>query len=477
MSNSSFLTVWSDSVALSAAIWLVLLVVVLYVARRPAHQFLNALMRILHRSMRLAARALMIAEQRVTARNREVLLVQAREQQAQKVQREFERVAGYVNRDLSGYPALNRHLSEMAHKVESDFDASGEVPPEPPAWVDAVKAIAKIPSNGDPTVSKILKNVQSSLEKASKDVVREYQSATGKRHRILQGILPQWRRMNRKLEDVDKVYSGLEERAQKIDGQMERYEEVLAGTSQVEETLKSSALTQFLIAALLLSITVIGGIINFNLIAMPMSEMVGGATYIGPFRASDVAALMLIAMELSTGVFLMDSLRFTHLFPVIGTMEDKVRHRVTILMLVFLTVLACIESGLAFMRDMLAADHEALLQGLTTGANAATQASAAMQYRWLPSLAQMVLGFILPFLLAWAAIPLELFVHSGRTVAGATTASGLRGLAFVARLLGNIVDAVGRLLLALYDAVISPLLLIERGVRSMRDSHGHKKTA
>jgi hypothetical protein len=476
MSAEKMLTLWSSSPTVSAIIWLVLLIVVLYVARVPAHRFLRSLGGLLYRGMRLAAKALMRTSERLNERNREVMLVQAREHQVQRLQREFERVAAYVNRDLSAYPALNRQLSEMGARVEEDFQRSGEVPPMPPPWVDAVNSIAKIPANGDPMVGTILRNVQDMLDKSSKDVVGAYRKAAGKRHELLQHMLPMWRYMNRKLESLEKMFAGLGERTQKIDNQIARLEEIIDGTDHVEETLKSSAVTQFFIATLLLGITIVGGVINFNLIAMPMSEMVGGASYIGPFHASDVAALMLVAMEISVGVFLMDSLRFTHLFPAVATMEDKVRRRVFVLMLVFLTILACIESSLGFMRNLLAADKEALIQQL---AGSAVATSAAFQYRWLPSLAQMVLGFILPFLLAWAAIPLEMFVHSGRTVGGLVSASVLRVSAFSLRLLGNIVDSTSRLLVTFYDTLVSPMLLGERLIRGLRTNHAqsHKKTA
>jgi hypothetical protein len=470
MSAEHLLTLWSKSPALSALIWVVLILLVLYVARWPAHRLLKALSRLLYRSLRLMAHALMRAEGRLSQRNREVMLMQAREHQVQKLQREFERVASYVNRDLSAYPALNRQLTTVGKKIEEDFQQSGEVPPVPPAWVTAVDTIAKIPPNGDPMVSTILRNVQTQLERSSKQLVDAYRKAAGKRHELLQRMLPLWRFMNRKLESLERIFTGLGDRTQKIDHQISRLEEIVAGTDQVQESLKSSALTQFFVATLLLAVTVVGGVINFNLIAMPMSEMVGGASYIGPFHASEVAALMLVAMELSVGVFLMDALRFTHLFPVIGTMEDKVRRRVAMLMLLFLMVLACIEASLGFMRNLLAADKEALIQQLAGGVVPAT---AALQYRWLPSLAQMVLGFILPFLLAWAAIPLEMFVHSGRVVGGLVGATGLRLSAFSLRLMGSLFDAVGKLLVSLYDALISPLLFGERLVKNLRANHGH----
>ena len=470
MSGEKLLTVWSNSALTSTIIWLLLLLVVLYIARRPAHKLLKALGRALYRGLRFVSRAMLGVSERLTARNREVMLMQAREHQVQRLQREFERVANYVNRDLSAYPALNRQLAGMGAKVEEDFQQSGEVPPMPPAWVEALSTIAKIPPNGDPMVGNILENVQDMLDKSSKQLLETYRKAAGKRHELLQRMLPMWRFMNRKLESLEKLFTGLGERTLKIDNQIARLEEIIEGTDHVEETLKSSAVTQFFVAALLLVVTTVGGIINFNLIAMPMSEMVGGASYIGPFHASDVAALMLVAMEISVGVFLMDALRFTHLFPAIGTMEDKTRRRVVVLMLTFLTVLACIEASLGFMRNLLAADKEALVQQLAGGAVPAT---AALQYRWLPSLAQMVLGFILPFLLAWAAIPLEMFVHSGRTVGGLATAAAMRFGAFSLRFAGNFFQSLSRILTALYDALVSPLLLVERWVIGLRAAHEH----
>ncbi len=128
------------------------------------------------------------------------------------------------------------------------------------------------------------------------------------------------------------------------------------------------------------------------------------------------------------------------------------------------------------MRNILAADKEALIQQLAGGSVAT---SAAFQYRWLPSLAQMVLGFILPFLLAWAAIPLEMFVHSGRIVGGLVSAAALRTSGFLLRFVGNLFDSLGKLLVTLYDALISPMLLGEKAVRGLRASHAqsHKKAA
>jgi hypothetical protein len=74
----------------------------------------------------------------------------------------------------------------------------------------------------------------------------------------------------------------------------------------------------------------------------------------------------------------------------------------------------------------------------------------------------MLLGFILPFALAFVAIPLESFIGSARTVGGAGLVLGARGLAFGLRLLGNLVRNLGRVLITLYDIVIVLPLMVER---------------
>ena len=48
-----------------------------------------------------------------------------------------------------------------------------------------------------------------------------------------------------------------------------------------------------------------------------MSEMFGGADYIGPYKTSDVAGLVIILIELTMGLFLLESLRITRLFSAI----------------------------------------------------------------------------------------------------------------------------------------------------------------
>src|SRR5690606_26781563 len=220
-----------------------------------------------------------------------------------------------------------------------------------------------------------------------------------------------------------------------------------------------------------LGIAVGGAIINFNLIARPMSEMVGGTSMIGGLRIADIAALVIILVEISMGLFLMESLRITRLFPVISAMDDRMRVRMIWITLFLLTTLAAVEAGLAFMREILVQDE------LATAAMLRGEDPAAVQPRflWITTAAQMGMGFILPFALTFVAIPLETFIHSLRTVLGLIATALLRSLATVFRVLARFLRGGAHFLAAAYDMLIFLPLWIEERVLAMR-GQGSLKT-
>jgi hypothetical protein len=80
----------------------------------------------------------------------------------------------------------------------------------------------------------------------------------------------------------------------------------------------------------------------------------------------------------------------------------------------------------------------------------------------------MVLGFILPFALAFVAVPLESFIHSARSIGGSLLADLVHLLGFVLRVLGNLARHVSRLLLHFYDLLVVLPLMIEHLVKSLR---------
>jgi hypothetical protein len=125
-----------------------------------------------------------------------------------------------------------------------------------------------------------------------------------------------------------------------------------------------------------------------------------------------VAALVIIFVEASMGLFLLEAMRITHLFPRIQNLNDRMRRRIMWIALTLLVTLAGVEAALALMRDLLIADKQALLQSLATVQAAPTDGWVGR----IPTAGQMLLGFILPFALAFIAIPLESLIHAARTV-------------------------------------------------------------
>ena len=466
---NQLLTVWSDQAGVSAAIWLVILVFVAYLARNPAHALLESTGRAIHAACRLFAAALGNLETRLQRRNREVVLALGEENCERAIEREFQRVNAVVTRDLSAYPALHRQISDTIDRIEEDYQAASDVPPLPPAWLEAVDSIAAIPRNGDPTVCNILDNIGATLEKAHRETEKAYRSTTLERHKLLGNMQPQWRELGQSLTRVKDTIDGLDGRTAEIDRQMATYEAIRNREDRVARTLASSSMTQFFISTLVLVIAIFGGLINFQLIAMPMSEMVGGTSYIGPMRTSDIAALVIIMVEIAMGLFLMESLRITHLFPVIGSMDDAMRKRMIVITFSILTILATVEASLAYMRDLLALDREALTQSL-----AGSGVVAEAEFRWIPSIGQMIMGFILPFALAFVAIPLESFIHSLRTVLGMIALAVIHSLAVLARMVGSTARHLSQILIGLYDLLIMLPLGIERLVAGAR---GRKPSA
>lgn len=461
MSFKSFI-IWPDQPILSLLILFGGSVIILYVARIPVHSLLKSLSRAVYSAMRLGSRSILSAVKRLQQRNREILLAAGAETVERLIERDFQRVHAVVKHDLQEYPALQRTMVDLANRIEEDYRQTGEVPPSPAGWIDAVEGIAKVTSMGDSLTSKVLGEMKKGLEQDHKKAMEEYRKSAKRRHDLLTKMMPYWRSLVQAAEKAGQKISGLQERSAVIDKRMEQYEEILAKTDKAERTLSSSALVQFSISGLVLLIAIGGAIVNFNLIALPMSEMVGGGSYIGPFQTSHIAALVIILVETAMGLYLMESLRITRLFPVIATMDDKLRHRMIYLSLTILIILAAIESSLAFMRDVIAADMQALRQTL------AGVESAQGSHSWIPTAGQMVMGFILPFALAFVAIPLESFVHSARTVLGLILIGLLSSLAFLLRLVGSIFRYAGEMLVKLYDLVVFPLIWMERLIRGDR---------
>ena len=440
---------------LSALILLILLVTALYLARGTAHQAIHALFAALGRGFRLASHAVTRGEARLAARNRDVLLAAGREAKERIVEREFVRVGDTVRKDLAGYPDMHRRLSESIIRIEEDQQKAVEVPPEAPGWGKAIETVAKL-SNGKEG-GNILADIHKSMVKAHAEAMDDYRKASSERHSLLRRMMPDWRMIQETLGRVNKSVDSVLARSMVIDRHMEEYDAIVRGEDRAVAVLSSSSIVYFFISAFVLAVAIAGAAINFTLIARPMAEMVGGTSFIGNFRTADIAALVIIMVEISMGLFLMESLRITRLFPVIGALSDKMRVRMIIITFSILLMMASIEAGLAYMREVLLQDELATSSLLRGDAAAA----AVNPHLWITTAAQMGMGFILPFALTFVAIPMETFVHSLRTVMGVIAIGVLRLLALLLRILGNGARHLGTLMQQVYDLFLFVPLWIE----------------
>jgi len=464
MMNELFML--TDSAWSSALIWAVIGVTFLYLGRTPAGRAISAFARIFHGALRLTASAITRAEQGMGQRNRAILLAAGREAKERMITREFERISTTVERDLTRYPQTQRLLAETIRRIDDDHKNSTDVPPEVPGWSKAVEAVAKVSTKGDSTVRDVLVAIHGALAKAEGRSLDAYRTASKERHRLLSRMMPAWQRIQSTLKSMDRSVTSILERSRSIDRHMDEYRDIVAGTDRAAQSLSHSSLVQFFIASLVILIAIGGAFINFSLIARPMSEMVGGTSYIGAFQTADIAALVIILVEISMGLFLMESLRITRLFPVISALPDRTRIYMVWITLTILTVLASVEAGLAYMREILLQDELATASLLRGG----TGAGLTNEALWITTAAQMGMGFILPFALTFVAIPLETFVQTARHVLGLVVIGLLRLIALTLRVAGNIVRQIGGLLQHLYDLVIFAPLWVEQraAIRRMR---------
>lgn len=473
MINRNTWLFWPDSAALSILTLVLLVMLFLYAARKPMHGMIHSVCNLVTQSTRFISRWLFLSADNLRLRNQAVLLAHSRESAASMIDREFERVGNIIRKDMQEFPVLQRKLLEEVTKIDDDYRRCGEVPLPPPEWVAALESVSQLKSGGD-IPRKLLEDINKSIQKIHDKTISEYRRSYEERHKMLKGMQPSLRSVDKLMGEMDKKMISLHANAKQIDGDMTKFAGMRAKDSKTEHALTASAFVQLAISSLVMVIALGGAFINYKLIALPMSEMVGASDYITDnLRTSDVAALVIILMEASMGLFLLESLRITQLFPKIASMDDRMRRRLMLASLIFLVILAGIESSLALMRDMLVADKAALMHDLSSSAPAATQGWMSK----IPMAGQMIMGFVLPFALAFVAIPLESVVHSLRTVMGVLLVQTMRGLGFVLRFTGVVFRRSAAVFESAYDILVVIPLMMERWVVGLRGGTPAKEQA
>jgi hypothetical protein len=463
-SMPTWLMAFPESPVLSVLLLLAALVIAMYGARVAAHRVIQSIAKALTQACKLTADAIRGVQNRLTDRTRDILLSEGLQEAERQIEQEFSRIASSVERDLGAYPALHRILADQVQRIDEDYRKATDAPPALEGWKQTIQAAGELTKTvGSPTAAgKAVDALRETVEKVHDEALDVYRASSRKRHRLLAKMVPAWRSMDTTLTRVETAVTGILERSRHLDDLMRGYRDIASKSDAAERALATSSLTQFATSALVLAIALLGGFINFHLIALPMSEMVGATSRIGSMPTSDVAAVVIILIGITMGLFLMESLRITRLFPVVGRLERRSRARMAWATFAILFVLAGIEASLAYMRDMLAADSIALTQTVAGGV------VQRPEFMWIPSIGQMVMGFTLPFALTFVAIPLESFVHAGRIVLAQVIAGILRFLAFAVLLVGFSAEHVGKALKDIYDMIVFLPLKVEELVVDAR---------
>lgn len=443
---------WPDSpvgsiVALLLAAW-----TALYLARVPVHRLLGSLTHSLHGTLRLGAHWLLLNARELRDRNRSVLLAHGRDELGQRIEREIERIDAAVRRDLQGYPSLQRKLLDRIRSLEQDYRDHADAPPEVPEWTKVTAAMARIRPNGDPVVSRIVADLQQTVTEAHAQALREYAKSYASRHRALARLQPELQVLSHTLGSLDTNVAELRRRAAELDTHIARYAEMHRRSDRVERALTKSAAIQLVLALVVLVGAGGGMALNFSLIALPLSEIIDSNRYFGQLPASDLAALTLIGLEAVMGLVLMESLRLTHLVPHLSYLGEHARRRLVIVALVFLLLFAGVEVALALIHNKVAA-----IDPLVNSSLLVSKLDIVIVNAWL--------GLLLPFALAFVAIPLEALLYALRAMSGVVLVTTLKLAAFALRLAGNLIRYAGNLTLRFYDVLIFVPLALERLTR------------
>jgi hypothetical protein len=456
------LYLWPDQPALSILlVWLVS-TVFLWAARAPMLKMLNGLGEVLHQAFASLSEGCGTVAEAIRERSDEALLAAGTLELQGKLDREFHRIDQGFSEKLESYAGLHRRLDDLLLELDADYKQCGEAPPEVPGWTGAVESIANLPNTGDPNVHKVLEGIRKSLLETGKKALQSYRDESARRHKTLGAMGSGWRDVRSLMTRMKDSISKALETATRINGYVDEYEQLHTEREEAARARTYSAMKLFVISIMVLGIAAGGAFINFQLIALPMSELVPAGVCMGGVPVSTVSALVIVLMEVAVGFFLMDMLGITDLFPKLAGIPSERRRLILVISFVALFFLAGVESSLAILREQIV-EADAALKLALAGSNETLVAEASQSN--IPVIGQAVLGFILPWILAMVAIPIEMLLDSSRHVLARLTSFSLQACSAISGAMAHGVKATFGILPNLYDVYVSIPLRIERSLR------------
>ncbi len=449
MSN---LYIWPEMPFLSIATLVASSMIFLYLARTPLQLALQALDDGIAGGLTKISNWIKEVVVKMQEKNKKVLLESSIADSEQKIAQEFKRLETSYTKHLADYPALHLKLDESIANIDADFKECGQAVPEAPGWNDAVESIAKIKgtATGDRVIENMLKELHKSAVDGEKMALAEMRKTASKRHKILSSLAPIWNKILKTMNVVNSKVSLVLEASSKIEKYMKEYESVRDGGADSIDMLSSRAAKVFIFSIIVIVIAGFGAFINFQLIALPMSELVPAGTRVLGLQVSDVSALVIVMLEIVLGIFLMEALGITSIFPQISHMTSSKRRILLYAALLGLLFLASVEAALAVLRDHIAETNAATTQALA-GKSAISADSENSQ---ITVIGQATLGFILPWILAMVAVPLEMLIESGQHVLNKLLILVIVLFGYLIGAIAHLINTIMKIIIHIYDAYI-----------------------
>ncbi|MCP4188011.1 MAG: hypothetical protein GY763_10470 [Gammaproteobacteria bacterium] len=435
----------------SIAILVLFSMIFLFFAREPVHKMIQAMSDGSAGGLRKLAEWTKKSAEAMREKDKKVLLESGVAKMQGEILQEFSRIDAANTKSLSGYPKIQLRLDESISRIERDYEDCGQVSPMAPGWSEVVESIAKAQgSTTDRIIEKMLGEIHKSAVAGEKKALSEFRDATSKRHKILTAMAPVWKRVEKLGKDVGNQVDKVMENGRNIEKYMTQYEKISAAEPESVDLLSSKVTKLFIISLIVICVGLVGAFINFNLIALPMSELVPAGVRVAGMAVSEVSALVIVALELVLGIFLFEAMGVTHTFPQIANMTRGKRKIILYGALFGLLFLSSVEASLAVLRENLAEAKTALDISLAGGVAQITQSLNSN----ITVIGQALLGFVLPWILAVIAIPLEMFIEASQHAFARIYNIVITLLCHLANGIAYLIESLFKILMHIFDIYI-----------------------
>ena len=446
--------------ALSVLLLALAIVLLAYLARRPAHQLIALVFRELQRVFRLISSYAGGNAARTGGWTAALALDEMRRRLNRSVHWDYDRLVSRAEQDLADLPQLRKRFLVQIAELEESLDRSIDVPAEPPAWGRISHALISAEEAQTGETQRILSDIRDNMAQYRADARQTQREAAHRRYLLLYRMLPRWRQVHDLMDDIQQRLGSLQSRVDLLRRRMVEFSSLRQASQRQVVTLVARGVWYFGLAIIGLLMAAAGVAVFFNLVAAPMQSLLGGAVLVADVPTYLVTSGILVGFQLLLGFLMLASLRGTDLLAVISSHEASVRR----------LVFAC-----AFGLMLLLSASGAVLYYLLGQGAAVSLASASL----FPenSTLMMVLGtasnaimvFLLPFALALTGLPLTWLVRNCGTAFGVVLTLLLHLVATLARFAGVVSQVAGRLLIQLYDLVIFLPLWVERDLPRLRN--------